>query len=135
MEPRFSEHIVGHVDSGLERVMGWGAPQNLVFRARALFGKRHFLARLKDELPQDAYDWLTYAHRVRNRIAHPGGQAAAQTNRLLGSLGVPAKSRKGISMGRLLLEYPANAVANNRWFHRFVQAYEDTAALVHRRIR
>jgi hypothetical protein len=135
VQPRFWEHIVGHGDSGLDRVMGWGAPQNLVFRARALFGKRHFFARLRDNLPQDVYEWLTYAHRVRNRIAHPGGQAAAQTNKLLGNLGVPAASRKGISMGRLLLEYPVNAAANNRWFYRFIQAYEETANLVYRRIR
>ena len=133
IQPKFALPVIGHIDRGLSGIMGWAAPSVLVSRGRALFGKRHWLATLGDNLPGDTYDWLTYAHRVRNRIAHPGEQAVAQTMKLLGTLGVPQASRSGLSMGRLLLEYPAANAPDDRWFHRFLTAYDALVTLARQR--
>lgn len=134
VQPKFAANLGGTIDRGMRGVMGWAAATTIVDRARNAFGKQHFLSKLHSNLPAGHYDRLNHAHRVRNRIAHPGKQARAQVNRLLGALGVPQASRKGLSMGRLLAEYPANNPANDRWFHRFLTAYRDYVDLVDRKL-
>jgi hypothetical protein len=127
---KFAENISGHIDRGLKGVMGWAAPPMIVDRAKAVFGKTHFLAKIKDTLPTDHYDWLSHAHRVRNRIAHPSKTAKQQFNRLQSALGVPQAARKGAGPGRILSEYPSGAADNDRWFHRFLSAYGSYCDLI-----
>jgi hypothetical protein len=41
---------------------------------------------------------------VRNRIAHNGGKAVEDYTNILGNFAVPAASRQGLSVGRLLID-------------------------------
>ena len=123
VQPKKADFIMGNIDRGLVGVMGWGSPQVLRSRARALFGRRGFFARMETRLGDQTYLRLTQAHKVRNRIAHTGGKASRDFNAILNDLGVPAASRRGLSVGRLLMDYPATARTDDRWFYRFVQAY------------
>ena len=123
VQPQRAKFIMGNIDRGLVGVMGWASPRVLRSRARALFGKRGFFARMDTRLGDPTYLRLTHAHKVRNRIAHAGGNASKDFNAILNDLGVPPASRRGLSVGRLLMDYPATAVADDRWFYRFIGAY------------
>lgn len=125
VRPQRADFIMGNIDQGLEKVMGWSSPTMLQRRARALFGKRGFFARLETRLGSQTYDRLTQAHKVRNRIAHTGGRASKEFIKILGKLHVPQRSRRGLSVGCLLTDYPINAQDNDRWFHRFVASYRN----------
>lgn len=74
VQPSRAEYIMGTVDRGLTGVTGWGAPAHVKKRANALFGRRHFIAKLDAELPTGCYDVLIHAHKIRNRIAHQAGR-------------------------------------------------------------
>ena len=117
-------YVIGNIDRGLTGVMGWGTPETVRDRGRNLFGKTGFFARLESKIGQQTYQRLGYAHTVRNRIAHDSGNAVTKYRKALSSLGVPPTSRKGLSVGRLLLEYPKAASADDRWFYRFLASYE-----------
>lgn len=134
VQPKFAAYLGGNIDRGMGGVMGWAAATKISERAKNAFGKQHFLSKLSSDLPADHYEWLNHAHRVRNRIAHPGDQAKAQINRLLVALSVPSSARQGLSMGRLLAEYPASTSANDKWFHRFLAAYSSYVDLVDRKL-
>lgn len=134
VQPQFATFLGGNIDRGMGGVMGWSASTQIVKRARNAFGKQHFLSKLHSDLPGNHYEWLNHAHRVRNRIAHPGNQARAQVNNLLGALSVPPSARQGLSMGRLLAEYPAGNPSDDRWFHRFLAAYSSYVDLVARKL-
>ena len=121
--PKRADFIMGNIDRGLGGVMGWGSPNSLRLRARALFGKKGFFARIDTRLESQTYLRLTQAHKVRNRIAHTEGKASAEFNAILGQLGVPLSSRRGLSVGRLLMDYPTTVQSDDRWFHRFIGAY------------
>lgn len=123
LQPKRAAYIMGSSDKGLSGVMGWGAPKMLQSRARNLFGKRGFFARLESRLGNVTYQRLIHAHKIRNRIAHSGGNASKDFNAILGNLGVPVGSRKGLSVGRLLMDYPVGANANDRWFFRLTGTY------------
>ena len=127
VQPNRADYIMGNIDRGFVGVMGWGAPQVLRSRARALFGKRGFFARMDTRLGDRTYLRLTQAHKVRNRIAHSGGKASRDFNGILSELGLPEASRCGLSVGRLLIDYPATAQTKYRWFYRFVRAYRAMA--------
>ena len=124
ISPSRAAHVMGNADRGLGGVMGWASPQMLMGRARNLFGRNGFFGRLTTALDNNTYQRLGFAHRVRNRIAHNGQNARDQFNQILGQLQVPAGSRQGLSVGRLLLDYPAAVADNDRWFYRFLGAYE-----------
>jgi hypothetical protein len=134
VSPKRAEHIAGSSDRGLERTMGWAAPPMLVKRSKAIFGRQYFLSRLDDLLPKGHYEWLSHAHRVRNRIAHPSNRAKNELRRLHTALGIPAAQRQGTGAGRILSDYPANAPEDNRWFHRFLDAYKSFSDLCENRI-
>lgn len=125
VSPKRAEFIMGSADRGLEGVMGWGAPKTVRDRAMHLFGQNGFFARIIDHLGQADYDRLIHAHVVRNRIAHSGKKARTAFAGALGQLHVPAAQRQGLSVGRLLTEYPSAVPANDRWFHRFLVSYEN----------
>lgn len=124
VEPGRADNLMGSSDKGLAGVMGWASPQIVQDRARNLFGKTGFFGRLAMVVTQPTYDVLAHAHKVRNRVAHSGSKAVSDYNRILNVLGVPAGSRKGLSVGRLLMDYPAGSAVGDRWFNRFVAAYE-----------
>lgn len=135
VQPQRAEYLMGNIDRGLQGVMGWAIPTKLRERARNLFGRKGYFARLEDLLGSNVYQRLGYAHKVRNRIAHSGGGAASDYRALLGNLNVPAASRQGLSPGRLLIEYPSTAASSDRWFHRFLQAYENCVTTFNRSLR
>jgi hypothetical protein len=124
VSPQHAEFIMGNVDNGTTNLLGWGSPKKLRDRAKHLFGINGFFARLDRILGQQVYDRLCNAHVVRNRIAHSGGRASDEFRGILQPLNVPTQARQGMSVGRLLLEYPASSSRNDRWFHRFLQSYE-----------
>lgn len=123
VQPQRAKFIMGTIDKGLGGVMGWGAPKQLQSRARNLHGQVGFFARLEARLGNVVYVNLVNAHKIRNRVAHSGGNASKDFNAILGQLQVPIGSRKGLSVGRLLLDYPVNAAAADRWFYRLLSAY------------
>ncbi|HPU86388.1 MAG TPA: hypothetical protein PLE60_13755 [Candidatus Latescibacteria bacterium] len=124
VEPKHAVNIMGSSDKGLTGTMGWGAPDVVQSRAQNLLGKSGFFGRFEDILGKPTYDTLAHAHKVRNRIAHGGTKAITDYNRILAQLGVPVRSRRGLSAGRLLMEYPGNVAQGDRWFSRFITAYQ-----------
>ncbi|MGE0503765.1 MAG: hypothetical protein AB7I79_24320 [Rhizobiaceae bacterium] len=125
VQPQRARYIMGSVDKALGGVMGWGAPKQLQSRARNLYGQNGFFARLETRLGNATYLRLVNAHKIRNRIAHSGGNASRDFNAILGQLQVPAASRSGLSVGRLLIDYPSNALPSDRWFFRLLEAYSE----------
>jgi hypothetical protein len=122
--PSRADNIMGSSDRGLTGVMGWAAPSVIQPRAQNLFGKSGFFGRFEAILTQPTFNVLAHAHKVRNRVAHSGSKAASDYNKIFGQLGVPAGSRKGLSVGRLLMDYPSGSALGDRWFNRFLAAYE-----------
>ena len=131
VQPKRADFVMGNIDRGLVGVMGWGAPRVLRSRARALFGQRGFFARLDARLGNTNYIRLTQAHKVRNRIAHTEGKASKDFKAILDDLEVPAASRSGLSVGRLLMDYPATVPAEGRWFYRFISCYRTMSEKYH----
>jgi hypothetical protein len=82
---------------------------------------------LKESIGELLYDTLTIAHDLRNRIAHDPATARTPINRIADALGVPPAEWKGLSVGRLLREYPAGSSFDESYFETFLQAYEDFA--------
>lgn len=123
VQPQRAKFIMGTIDKGLGGVMGWGAPKQLQSRARNLYGQVGFFARLEARLGNVTYLNLINAHKIRNRVAHSGGNASKDFNAILAQLQVPIGSRKGLSVGRLLLDYPTTAAATDRWFYRLLASY------------
>lgn len=130
--PQRAEFIMGSVDRGLQGVMGWGSPKQVSDRAANLFGQNGFFARLQHNLGDTTYQRLVIAHKIRNHIAHSGTSAYKS---VLGQLSVPQRSRKGCGPGRVLIDYPASAAIDDRWFHRFLGAYTDCSAKAQRTLR
>jgi len=123
VEPKRAIMIMGSSDKGLSGVMGWASPGTIQTRAQNLLGMTGFFGRLEALVGKSTYDTLTHAHKVRNRIAHSGPKSITDYNKILGQLAVPAGSRKGLSPGRLLMDYPSTANVGDRWFDRFLNAY------------
>lgn len=123
VEPKRAVNIMGSSDKGLSGVMGWAAPNVVQNRAQNLFGKSGFFGRFEPIIGKPTYDTLSHAHKVRNRIAHGGPKAISDYNKILAQLGVPAGSRSGLSVGRLLMDYPTGSAIGDRWFNRFLAAY------------
>lgn len=92
-----------------------------------MHGKRGFFARLEQRVGKNAYDRLVQAHKVRNRIAHVGQGATSEFTKILPQLSVPKESWRGLSVGRLLIDHPAAATEDDRWFHRFICSYRNLA--------
>lgn len=124
--PKTATYLMGSSDRGLAGVMGWASPATVQERAQHLFGKNGFFARFEDLIGAQTLSLLTQAHRVRNRVAHSGDNAVREYRKILGQLHVPQRARKGLSVGRLLMEYPSTATVGDRWFNRFLGAYRTT---------
>jgi hypothetical protein len=122
----------GRIDDGI--VFGWGAPPEIVKRAKSVFGKQHFLSRLSQTLPTSHYEWLAGAHRMRNRIAHSSEQAKDKLKKIHNTLGIPVAQRQGAGPGRILSDYPATSLPDDKWFHRFLLAYENFCDLTNSKL-
>ena len=135
---KFSVHasqarfICGSSDRALQGTMGWASPKQLAGRASSLFGKSHFIARLSKELPPGAYSVLVHAHKMRNRIAHPS--IGSQMSDTFNYLTIPTKSRKGLSIGRVLLDYRTPAPVSRRVFDSVLVSYRAYSRLMARRL-
>ena len=132
VQPKRANYIMGNIDRGLAGLSAWASPKVLKGRAQALFGMIGFFARIDVKIGHTSYQRLLHAHKVRNRIAHADGNAGKQFKEILGQLNVPQRSRQGLSVGRLLMEYPNNVGQDDRWFYRFIEAYRRTANQFHR---
>lgn len=119
VKPKKAEDLIKKLANS---AFGWGSPKTLRERALLLFGPTGFFARLIEIVGNTTYDRLCHAHIIRNRIAHTNTD---DYRKLLNQFNVPQKQRRGMSPGRLLLDYPSSANANNRWFHRLLVSYED----------
>lgn len=122
-----SPYLMGDPDQGLNNKLGWGSPQKLKERGHNLLGSGSFFAQLHGNMGATAYNRLVAAHIVRNRIAHSGGRAQTRFIKHLSSEGITSAERQGMSVGRYLRDYPKAVNKRNRWFFRYLQAYEDFA--------
>jgi len=120
-------YVMGHSDYGVQGVHGWGDIKQVRNRATNLFGRSGFFARSYEILGSALYVRLTLAHRLRNRIAHPGPSTASAYRKALAGLGVPKRSRKGAGVGRVLVDYPLKSSTSDRCFHRLLDAYLEFA--------
>lgn len=130
--PRRADYIMGNADRGLQGTMGWGSPRRLSDRARNLFGVTGFFARLESHVGATTYQRLSLAHKIRNHIAHSGTSAYQN---VLTALRVPRRARRGCGPGRILVDYPSSVRNDDRWFHRFVAAYECLTSRARRHLR
>jgi hypothetical protein len=130
--PKRVKYIMGNVDRGLQGVMGWASPKQLVDRGENLFGKIGFFAKLETHVGAQTYQRLTLAHKIRNRIAHAD---AEKYRAALATLQIPKSSRSGCSPGRVLVEYPMTASDDDRWFHRFIASYQSFARIAQTKLR
>jgi hypothetical protein len=124
-----SEFVVGSSDLGTQRVFGWAIPERLSTRGRNLLSKRSIFGNLKESIGEVLYQTLTIAHQLRNRIAHDPAIARTPINEIAIALGVPPAERRGLSVGRLLREYPVGSTFDESYFEIFLEAYEDFAEL------
>lgn len=47
---------------------------------------------------------------------------------------LPANKRQGVSPGMFLVDYPTGSAKSDRWFFRFIDAYESWVHIVKRKI-
>lgn len=123
-----SPFVMGDPDQGLSNKLGWGSPQKLKERGANLLGPNSFFARIHSGLGATTYNHLVWAHLVRNRIAHSGGNAQAKFVKHLAAEGIPTQERQGMSVGRYIRDYPSGSTPANRWFFVYLQAYQDFSA-------
>jgi len=116
-------YLMGSPDRGTEGTFGWASPERLRERGLNLFGVSSFFGRLNVRLNQSTRESLTLAHLLRNRVAHQGGRDRKKMETHLNRLHVPKSSRKGLSVGRLLLEYPVGSKQEDRLFFTLLKAY------------
>ncbi|MDQ2987045.1 MAG: hypothetical protein M3R13_10070, partial [Armatimonadota bacterium] len=135
VQPGRGKYILGSADRGLVGFMGWASPKMLSERGENLFGRVGFFARLEHWIGSTTYQRLGYAHKIRNRIAHGGQNASKEYSSILAAMMVPKKARQGVSVGRLLQDYPTSAAQNDRWFYRLMMAYETTIREFDRKVR
>ncbi len=126
-------YVAAHPDRGIDGISGWATPDVLVKRANNLWGAAGAFAKMNSLLSTHQWQYLTAAHVLRNRIAHASG--SEKYSKTLATLNVSKKSRKGTGPGRLLTAFPKSAASTDRWFHRFLDAYEAWAKLVRVNVR
>lgn len=119
--------LMGTPDRGTEGTFGWASPERLRQRGLNLFGVSSFFGRLNVRLNKSTREDLTLAHLLRNRVGHDGNQARKKLETHLNRLHVPKNSRKGLSVGRLLLEYPAGSPQDERLFFVLLKGYNKFA--------
>lgn len=125
------ERMMGSVDGG--RIQGYADPDRIVERARVMLGASSPWVKLERELGRPVLNYLTYSQTIRNFIAHAGiGRGRDKFHNLLASLSIPMHSRKGLSAGRLLLDYTDST--GTIWFKVLLDNYSTVADFVARNI-
>jgi hypothetical protein len=124
-----SEFVIGAAEGGTRRMFGWAVPERLANRGENLLTKESFFGALRENIGEPLYEILTVAHDLRNRVAHDPATAHSPITEMAIKLGVPNTERKGLSVGRLLREYPAGSNFSESYFETFLQAYEDFAGM------
>jgi hypothetical protein len=127
-----AERMMSNVDGG--RIQGYADPDRLVDRAEALFAASSPWVSLKNDLGAPVINYLTYAQTVRNFIAHAGiGKGRERFHDLLAALNIPKGVRKGLSAGRLLLDYKDST--GKPWFRALLDNYVVVADYVASKLR
>ncbi len=130
-----AEHMVGSSDEGIRPNMGgWAHVTKMKRRSAGLLGKNSTYAQVDSLLGNPKATYLEMALVIRNRIGH--GKGNDTFTKMLGKDPVrltPAQ-RKGLGPGRFLAEYPKAAPDDQEWFFALLDAYEEWAQIVRRRI-
>ena len=130
-----AEHMVGSSEEGIPIGMGgWADVAKMQKRATGLLGKNAVYARVSQHLGNPRTQYLQMAVTTRNRIGH--GKGNKKFIEMLGKVPVRlrANERQGVSPGLFLVEYPRGAHRDDKWFFRFLEAYETWVKLIRRRI-
>jgi len=119
-----ADFVMGSSDNGTERTFGWSSPYQLEKRGSNIFPAYRFFGAFKNKITPAVFVRLEQAKKIRNRIAHDPTMAREPINNLATELSVPTA---GMSIGRLLLEYPTGTGLADRYFFVFIKAFEDCA--------
>ena len=119
---------------GRQVASGYAHPEIIATRAMALLGKNSLWVSLKSRLGDQAYDYLFHSYRIRNFIAHAGvGKGRSDFHKILDHFAIPKRERKGLSAGRLLLDY--TDVKGKSWFNALLDNYLLVADYIVKKIR
>lgn len=124
-----SEFVIGAAEGGTRRMFGWAVPERLANRGNNLLTKESFFGDLRNTIGEPLYQTLTVAHDLRNRVAHDPATAHSTIVEISQTLGIPQGELKGLSVGRLLRDYPKGGNFAESYFEIFLQAYEDFAGM------
>lgn len=119
-----ADFIMGSSDRGTKNTMGWADAERLKERGKNLFPAYRFFGDFPTHVTLPVYNRLLQAKKIRNRVAHDPAMAHESIAQLAQQLGVPSN---GMTVGRLLLDYPDHAPAAGRYFFIFLEAYEACA--------
>jgi len=119
-----ADFIMGSSDKGTRNTLGWGDAEKLNARGGNLFPEYRFFGAFRDHVTPAVYDRLLQAKKIRNRVAHDPAVAHEPINALAQQLGAPSN---GMTVGRLLLDYPTGVPPSGRYFFVFIEAYEACA--------
>jgi hypothetical protein len=130
-----AEHMVGSSEDGIPSHMGgWAHVSKMKARSGGLLGKSSTYAKIESLLKNPAAQHLQMAVIIRNRIGHGKGNDAFTAMLGKAPVSLSAAKRKGMSPGKLLVEYPQSASADKKWFFVLLKAYETWAGIVRTRI-
>jgi hypothetical protein len=99
-------------------------PERLANRGKNLLTKESFFGDLRETIGEPLYQTLTVAHDLRNRVAHDPATAHSTIVEVSQTLGIPQAELKGLSVGRLLRDYPGGGNLSESYFEIFLQAYD-----------
>jgi len=116
-------YVMGNIDRGTDGVFGWASPERLKDRGPRLFGKQGFFGRFNTHVNSKTRNLLKQAHILRNRVAHDGKKSRREFETVMNALNVPRPSRRGMSVGRLLMDYPIASPPANRLFFQILKGY------------
>lgn len=119
-----TDFVMGSPDNGTLRTMGWSDPQRLEERGSNLFPAYRFFGAFRQNITPAIFDRLGQAKKIRNRIAHDPAIAHEAITKLAQNLNVPSN---GMTMGRLLSDYPLGVPPDQRYFFLFLGAFESCA--------
>ncbi len=126
------ERIMGTVDGA--RPQGYADPARIVNRATVLFGSTSPWTKFAHALGSPVVNYLNYGQIIRNFIAHAGiGKGRENFHGLLAQLNIPIGVRKGLSAGRLLLDYRDSS--GDKWFEALLNNYLAVARYIANNLR
>jgi hypothetical protein len=116
--------LMGSSDRGIDGTFGWASPDKLKERGFNLFGRERFFGRFEQRLGKSTRETLAFAHLLRNKVAHEGGEKwRKKLEKYLNELHIPKRTRQGLSVGRLIMDYPAGVTKKRKLFFKILSAY------------